>query len=93
MFGQVRDSHLKTVVSGSSCGTDTYAGPLPFKDCSPSESKLALRSAGHPYSAPACWFLTTTVIIRPVVALNAALKSKLASTPAGPSIGVLASAR
>ena len=47
----------------------------------------------HAYSVPACWLRSTAVIIRIAVALKAALKSKLASTPAGPSIGVLASAR
>jgi len=47
----------------------------------------------HAYSVPACWFRSTAVIIRVAVALKAALKSKLASTAAGPSIGVLASAR
>ena len=51
------------------------------------------RPADHAYSVPACWFRSTAVIMRVAVALNAARKSKLASTPAGPSIGVLASAR
>ena len=49
--------------------------------------------SNYAYSVPTCWFRSTAVIIRVAVALKAARKSKLASTPAGPSIGVLASAR
>ena len=47
----------------------------------------------YAYTVPACSFLCTAVIIRVAVALKAAWKSKFASTPAGPSTGVFASAR
>lgn len=68
---------------------------IPHKEAVAS-APLGFRSVGaaaYAYSVPACWFRSTAVIIRVAVALNAARKSKLASTPAGPSIGVLASAR
>ena len=65
----------------------------PIKVGFPSQAADRPEPRPHAYSVPACWFRSTAVIIRVAVALNAALKSKLASTPAGPSMGVLASAR
>ena len=60
---------------------------------SPPQAAARAEYEPHAYSVPACWFFSTAVIIRVAVALKAARNSKLASTPPGPSTGVLASAR